>query len=1335
MARFRFMQKVTISVILYFFTSYTYSQFSDYRLHHLSIEDGLSQSSVYAIHKDSKGYMWFGTIDGLNKYDGHKITTYNNEPNCPNCIYDDNISDIKEDKKGNLWIFTGLHLQKFDPKLEKFHIYNPPSDTASLTGKRIYNFHIDKKGVIWVCTSKGVYTYNQNKNQFEEFTIEKEILNKINCFKLLEDNQQNIWLSTTRGIIKINTERSNAQLFRSSFEEISKNNDSTASIIAKDKLGNIYYRTVTDNSLIIRIDAASNKITQTKLPKKTYNQFTINSFTFNRNNEILIGTSQGLYLMNSNQESVQLILPTKDKPHQANFITNLLSNNQNIWIGTADGLYKQNESGTISKIQLHNEVNTVIDLFCDSNNQIWVITQTGINVYNQEKEQLYNLKKDFKNNIFGNKLIRSHFEDNDGKIWLGSDGDGLWIYDQNSIKFTTPYFTEDEDKGKFYDPIWGIYEDEDVLWVGTSSYGIYTTNLSSNKIKLANRSNQFRNVRFLNKDERGNIWAAHWSNGLKKINSKTFEEQIILQSKDSIPVKFSNIMYIIPDGNFLWLAEWDGLRKLNIADLSSELFYKADAKIPFTFLLPDENNQIWIGSQGGGLFVFDKETKEFRQYKHNPNDTLSLSDNVVMSINIDKKGNKWIGTRNGLNLFQEKNGTVTFKKWTLKDGLPNSFIYGILDDNEGNLWISTNRGLSKFETQNNQFINYGMPDGLPSEEFNAGVLHKGKSGTLYFGGIKGIVAFNPSTLNHSHHMPPVEITGVKINHKKISAGIDSHISQNISFVKEITLKHYENDISLYFTALDFSFIKRNQYVYKLEGFDEDWITGNESRTATYTNLPPGDYRFMVKATNVDGIWGNNTRELKITILKPWYAKLWAQFLFVLIAGLIVFGIFKIRLRNIKRQKRQLEIIVKDRTEEIHQQNEEILAQNNEIETQKQHLEEQNKEIRKQKLAAEEANKAKSIFLANMSHEIRTPLNSIIGFTDILYDSCENQQEKEYLDAVKTSGSSLLSLINDILDFSKLEAGKVELAEETTDIHNLINSIKQVFSVLVKEKGLEFIVEINPEIPNNLNLDRFRLRQIINNLVSNALKFTEKGAIKIAVNYYNNNDGSIDLTIKVKDTGKGISKDNVNKIFNAFEQENKLIEGKFGGTGLGLSICEQLIKLMNGEISVVSEPGKMTVFTILLKDIEISEITEDHENEDFSKFEDLVFNRGKILIADDIRFNRILLKAIFAKTNLETIEAENGKQVLDIIEWNKPDAILMDIKMPEMNGDEATRIIKEHPNYKNIPVIALTASVIKEDNKDMVELFDSYITKPFKKGKLFFELSKHLHISEPANIQD
>ncbi|MFC2137575.1 two-component regulator propeller domain-containing protein [Bacteroidota bacterium] len=925
-------------------------------------------------------------------------------------------------------------------------------------------------------------------------------------------------------------------------------------------------------------------------------------------------------------------------------------------------------------------------------------------------------------------------------------------------------------------------DDNDNIYIGTDGGGINIFNKKERNFKYiqnipGNISSISGNViTALCIDHNGIIWIGTYLKGLNSYNPKTGNiKRYVHNESDQKSISYNDIWYILEDSKHnLWIGTLGG--GLNLFDRKTEEFihFRHNPDIPnslnddyISTLFEDSNEILWIGTENGGVNSYNIEKRIFKAYQREPENPNSLGSNQVRSIYEDSRGNMWIGTEGGgLNLLNyEKDEIITYYE---TDGLPNNSIFSIIEDGNSNLWISTNKGICRFNHAvvsplNPDFRNYNLGDGLQSYEFSYNSSLKSKTGEIYFGGINGFNVFHPDSIRDNMNIPSVVLTDFKIYYESAQIGAEnSPLEKHISKTEKLEISFKHNVFSFEFTALDMTVPENNKYAYMLEGFDEDWIYIGNNRTATFTNLDPGDYIFHVKASNNDGIWNEEGTSIIVKIKPPYWKTFWFRILlFLLVAGLL-YMIYIIRVTTLKQQRQLLKKKVEDRTVElvdlnsvleerntkIEEQSAELLKQkqdlldanlelkeskkeiqlrNEELSKHRNHLEDliriRTDELNEAKEKAEEADRLKMAFLSNMSHEIRTPMNAIIGFSSLLKDDAVSDEDKyEFIKQININGESLLVLIDDILDLSKIEANQLQLRNESFNLNSFIDEIYKNWSSLHEKKD-KLEIKIKNDLANkdiNIYSDKHKIRQILLNLLDNAFKFTEKGYIEFGIELPDDNQ----VLFYVKDTGIGISKEIVDVVFDRFYKGESQARKLYRGTGLGLAISKRLAELLGGDLWVDSELGKGTTFylKILINefnqvDIAVSKTEEKSEiSDDFS---------GKsILIVEDEENNYIFLKAVLKRTNADVIWAPDGKFALNLCKTNDFDLILMDIKMPVMDGYEATKRIKQ---FKPEQLVVAQTAFARADEEESIRKsgFDDYLSKPIKPDVLINLIRKYL----------
>lgn len=1081
----------------------------------LNTSAGLSQNWVRQIYQDDIGFLWFGTSDGLNRYDGKVFKIYRPRTTNKKEIGDINVSAIEKKSSDELWVGTDL----------------------------------------------GLYVYSYKKDDLEPYTdVKFQTITSI-----LQGKDNMVWFGTNNGLAKLDLKTNKLITYLHDPNDRTSIPNNFINVIFEDTHANIFIGTKEGLSIF---DSKAKRFKDFKISGLPAKNFTndILSICEDHNQRIWVGYSQdGLYYFPNKEASDHLAFT---KLYQGVVMTLLVDAQNRLWVGKGNDqgldvidLSKLKRNATPEIEHIYNDPldnkslsdNSVYSLYQDNLKDIWIGTfSKGINHYSERVKKFRTRKAGSSKYTINHNLVNAIVGDDDN-LYIGLDG-GINILDRKTGQFS--YYAHDPDNAN-----------------SLSSSAIYA----------------------LYKDSHGYVWIGTWLGGVNKFNPKT--KTFTRYKPDGLPGSISN------------------------ANVFS--------------MLEDSRGNLWVGTIGGGLCRYSYETDKFTCYKHNSNDSTSLIYNMINCIYETHDGKLLISTFNSLELFDYEHETFmhykhnytdpagnfgnitslfedsnhhiwcattcglesfdrekhTFTPYTTTDGLPDNTVKAILEDGHKNLWISTNKGISAFlngaaRPANPVFYNYTQDDGLACDESKSRAAFKDKDGTMYFGSSDGYTFFHPDSIKPNTLPPKVIITGFSF----LRAGAGENIAASsgcyaLNQTDTVSISYKQADFSIQFAALNYLNPKNNRFRYMLAGYDKDWVEAGNQQSAAYTNIHPGTYVFMVTASNNDNIWNKNPKTLVIVIHPPW----WKTFLFkailllFIIAGIVL--IFRIRFKVLENQKKHLEEIVRQRTNELvhvnrelEQRQEEITMQNEELSKHRYRLEElveeRTTELEASKIKAEESDKLKSAFLANMSHEIRTPMNAIVGFASLIGEKKLNpENQKLYIDIIKNNCATLLVLIDDILDISLIEANQLVFNKQTFNVSEVLSELESFYQMKNKnDLDIKFVKDRDLY----LNHDSVRFRQIYNNLLDNAMKYTEKGHI-----WFGYQVKDTEIQFYVTDTGIGINAADRENIFNHFFKIEKESLKLYRGVGIGLSICKEIIALMGGRIWVESTENVGSTFYFTL----------------------------------------------------------------------------------------------------------------------------------------------------------
>jgi signal transduction histidine kinase/CheY-like chemotaxis protein/streptogramin lyase len=906
------------------------------------------------------------------------------------------------------------------------------------------------------------------------------------------------------------------------------------------------------------------------------------------------------------------------------------------------------------------------------------------------------------------------FEDAEGVIWVGTRTSGVLRFPEKSLAFVNYRRQVNQPPGLRNNEIQSVgIDSQGDLWTGTAS-GLERLDRKTGQLNLYQHDSKnpwslSNSPVFATAEDRlGRLWFGTYGAGLDRFDRATgrfFAWRHDPKNPDSLSTDLILCMLVDHEG-ILWVGTQDG--GLDRYDPVTGKFnlYLPGARI--SALSEDHTGALWVGTNTGWLARFDRKSGQFTAYHHDPKEPGGLGNESIEVIHQDRRGTLWIGTRDGLYRLDPSGN---FTRFTTKDGLPDLYVKAILEDRRGDLWLATHNGLSHFSPQTREFRNYFESDGLPGNNFNllGEAASRAPDGEMVFGSSNGVSLFDPDKLSPNPYVPPVVLTDLLLFNKPLRPGGNSPLQKPIWATDSLILNHNQNIFTLEFAALSYADPDQNRYRYRLEGLETDWNEVDSSRrVATYTNLAAKRYVLRVQGSNNDLVWNNAGVSLAITILPPWWETAWFRMALALcIAGLIATA-HQLRMRALRSTAARLQFEVRERTRELK-------TAKDSAETARD--------------AAENANRAKSAFLSLMSHELRTPLNAILGFARLLRGDAASEKQRADLDIISRSGEHLLVLINELLDLARIEAGRGTAEIAPCDLKRLVRDVIDMMRVRALEKNLELRVVESPAFPRFVETDAPKVRQMLINLLGNAIKYTERGSVTLRLSAQSGADAArMLLNFEVEDTGIGIAGEDQERIFEPFVQVGKTRQK---GTGLGLAITRQYAVLLEGSIRVASAPGEGSRFQLELPATPAEPFATDSGDAERKYVLDAGQPEYRILVVDDEPENRQLLQRLLQEAGFQARIAEDGQQAVEIFQIWRPHFIWMDLRMAGVNGAEAARRIRELEGGREVKIAAVTAS----ENTRVVKDMDDFIRKPYGMNEIFECMARHLGLSYRSDFAD
>lgn len=1177
------------------FNSYCQSQ--GYYFRHFTTEDGLSHNTVLSVIQDKHGFIWLGTKDGLNRFDGFNFKKIINSRQQFGSVGDNQIHSLCEDGEGKLWLATGRGLYRFDPQLESFF------DLAIQPSQQIGSVVSDGRQLIWFLSSNTLWKYNVKSKKLINLKIQASSISINKKYQLLIGNDSG-------EVLQLDPSNDRMQRFQVIDENLPASKKNITAVLQTD-------------------------------------------------NGIIVGTSK-LGLIAFDQHTKK-----------------------------SAALIRHNNDGSELKVR---------SISPGQPGEYWIATESGVYIYDDRaKTTIVFQKNQADPYAINDNAIYSFCQDKDGGMWIGTYFGGLNYYTAKNSRFRK-YYHLDNHNSITGNAISAICEDEQhQIWIGTEDAGISSLNVKTGTFKnfLPGRNPNnlgYANVHSLLVSDH-QLFVGLFDHGLEVLDIRTGK---IMERFNELGAKYSG------NSNFVLCLLKTKQGKIylgTIGDKAGLYEYNKETRKIYSVkgfqyhegifaLMEDHLGRIWVGSANKGVFYYDRHTGKTVNLKLGG--SMAAAEATVHYIYEDHQNNLWFGTEGGGVIKLDKDG-VTITKYTTNSGLYSNYVYRIVEDNKHQIWMSSVNGLIRMNTSTGKITTYTQDNGLITDQFNYSSSYRAANGIIYFGSVKGLVAFDPEDFNQALKPPPLYLTTLEINNEASWGGEKgSPLHKSISYTDSLVLGHSQNNLNFEFAALDYSAAKAIKYRYRLQGLSDSWIHLNRNRKVYFTGLRPGKYVFEFAAESNTGEWKTAEKRIFILIQPPAYLTITAYLIYTLIIFLIVYYLIVNYKRYINNQHiRKLEQYEHEKTQEIYQ--------------------------------------SKIDFFTNIAHELRTPLTLIKLPLDQLNTlSGFDVKVKENLTMINKNTNRLIELTNQLLDFRKSDRENLRLIFVKANINTLLEDIYADFQIIAKQKELDYKLELPRHITLHAYLDIEAFKKIMVNLISNAFKYAEQ-TITIKMLSINSNDDVFSL--EVLNDGLLIPTKYHEKVFEPFFRINE--NDKNSGSGIGLSLARSLSLMHNGTLSLTTN-AQFNVFKLSLPlhqhteiDIMVEQTADTDQSPQTAERKSSAQGLPAILIVED---HTDILKYIAQQLQEEyfILKAADGVEAIEVLENHQVQLVVSDIMMPRMDGLELCRRIKTDLTFSHIPVVLLTAkNSVDSRIEGLGTGADVYIDKPFSMSHLEIQIKSLL----------